>query len=42
MPTELQSRTQPSPRRTAGDGGLVMREVSRAYVSRDGHVVPAL
>ncbi|MCW2971086.1 MAG: transporter related protein [Solirubrobacterales bacterium] len=42
MPTELQSRTQPSPRRTAGDGGLVMRDVSRAYVSRDGHVVPAL
>jgi len=42
VPTELESRTQPSPRRTAGGAGMVIRDVSRAFVGRDGHVVEAL
>jgi NitT/TauT family transport system ATP-binding protein len=31
VPTELQSRTQPSPRTTAEGGGIVIEDVSRTY-----------
>ena len=42
MPTELQSRTQPSPRRTAAGGGIVLENVSRTYDRRRGCGLHAL
>jgi NitT/TauT family transport system ATP-binding protein len=42
VPTQLQPRTQPSPRRTAERQAIVLESVERAYDRRDGSVVPAL
>jgi len=42
VPTELQSRAQPSPSRTADGEGILLENVSRSYADARGGVVQAL
>jgi NitT/TauT family transport system ATP-binding protein len=42
VPTELQPRTQPSPRRTAQHAAIVLESVGRTYERREGSSVHAL
>src|ERR1700719_58488 len=42
VPTQLQPRTQPSPRRTAGRAAIVLDSVERTYERRERPAVQAL